>query len=127
MAQRQNGGAPLGNQNALGAKRKATAKERAARIKADKLLNLAVPEAVAVLISIMKDPASTNYDRLGAAAQILDRKIPKKTAAEVALEGMPQVVVKIPGVNWPAMSADPPLVVRPRAAVAAALEEAERA
>lgn len=99
-------GAPKGNQNARGSlsTRKLADREKAARLRADRLLNMATPYAVRTLIKIMRAPDSTNLDRSHAAVAILDRKIPRMTQAELALKAAPRVMLEVPGLNsrWPA-------------------------
>ena len=97
-------GGQKGNQNARGGRayRSLDEKERSARVEADAMLNLAVPRAVATLIAILEDPTSTKFDRQHAADSILDRKIPKVTSAEIALKDAPAILLRIPGLNWPA-------------------------
>ncbi len=80
--------------------------EKQARLKADRMLNLLVPEAVRTLRSILRDPTSTKFDRISAAEKVLDRKIPRLSSAEVNLRNAPPVLVNIPGFNWPKPIAD---------------------
>jgi hypothetical protein len=103
----RHGGAPRGNTNAFGNRRQSALKdeERAARRRADELLNLATAEAVEVLLAIMRDEDSTNFDKRACAEALLDRKIPKMTQERVMLQDARKTLLEIP-LAWP-----PPLEV----------------
>jgi hypothetical protein len=113
---RQNNGAKRGNQNARGPHLRRDRgpsapgpREKAALLRADRKLSRLTEIAVAVLERILKSPDSTHMDLQAAARDVLDRKIPKKTQTDVTLEGAPIVMLRIPGLNWPGMEAEPEL------------------
>jgi hypothetical protein len=110
MARGAGGGRP-GCQNA----RTPDEREKRALIRASRLLNLATPLAVRQLLGILSNPASTHMDLVSASREILDRRFPKMTQAELALRGAPVVLLRVPGMNWPAQEADEiPVVVAER-------------
>ena len=90
--------------------RKLSDPEREARLEADRLLNLATPDAIRTLLGLMrgKDPVtgdpipSTNMDKQHAAVALLDRKVPRITQAEHNLRNLTPRTLKIPGFDWPA-------------------------
>ena len=95
-----NGGGRMGN---LG-NRELADQEKAARLKADRLLNKATPLAVMTLIRILKNPKSTNIDKNHAATAILDRKLPKVTQSEMVLRGLRPILLQVEGgLGWPEM------------------------
>lgn len=102
-------GAKLGNQNARGSlsTRNLDAREKAARLKADRHLNRITPLAVATLEKILRNKKSTHMDLIAASREVLDRKIPKISHADVVLGGAPAVLLRIPGLNWPAIDSTP--------------------
>jgi hypothetical protein len=102
MARGAGGGAPRGNLNA----REPDVRERKAVARAARLLNLATPLAVRRLVQVLKNPKSTNMDLGYAAREILDRRFPKMTQAELALRGAPVVMLRVPGLNWPALASE---------------------
>jgi hypothetical protein len=93
-----------GNQNARGSlgPRNLDAKEKAARLKADRHLNRITPLAVATLEKILRSKSSTNMDLISASREVLDRKIPKLTSAEIALRDTMPILLRVEGgLGWP--------------------------
>jgi hypothetical protein len=93
-----------GNQNARGSlgPRNLDAKEKAARLKADRHLNRITPLAVATLERILRCKKSTHMDLISASREVLDRKIPKLTSAEIALRDTTPILLRVEGgLGWP--------------------------
>ena len=101
MARGAGGGRP-GCQNA----RTPDEREKRALTRAARLLNLATPLAVQRLIQVLKSNDSTHMDWGYASREILDRRFPKMTQAELALKGAPVVLLRVPGMNWPAQESE---------------------
>jgi len=101
---RPGAGAPKGSANA----RPKGDDEKNAYARAQRKLNLILPLAVARLEQILKNEKSTHQDWGFAIRDVLDRRIPKMTQADIALTGAPVVTLRIAGLNWPAM--EPPKI-----------------
>jgi hypothetical protein len=80
-------------------------KEKRDRLRADKMLNALCPIAVSRLGRILRSFASTNMDVIAASREVLDRKFPKLTSAEVALRDFPGIELRM-GQPWPKTEAE---------------------
>jgi hypothetical protein len=100
----------MGNQNA--AYRGKNQGKAIAVAKANRLLDKITLLAVRRIKGILENPDSTNMDITHAARAVLDRRIPTVTRADVEMHGAPQLIVQIPGFNWPQLEVPQPILDR---------------